>query len=152
MSSLLQPTAQWVLTLLAWLQRARESCCNIHELPLCRHIPPAVLQTYFCRFDWGLIQSDQVCRAGSWAPQCCADIEGTPLSLGCRTLDQLHQCCCCRHMAGKVLQKFLDLHRNQESILHTAFLNDGEGKGKEMRGVCVCLCVRVGRGDGDWYK
>lgn len=42
-------------------------------------------------------------------------------------------------MAGKVLQKFLDFHRNQQSILHTVYLKDGEGKGDEMRGVCVCM-------------
>ena len=31
-------------------------------------------------------------------------------------------------MAGRVLWKFLDFHRNQQSILHTAHLKEGEKK------------------------
>lgn len=48
-------------------------------------------------------------------------------------------------MAGKVLQKFLDFHRNQQSILHTAYLKDGEGKRDGMKGWCVC-----NYGGGGW--
>ena len=91
---------------------------------------PRALQTYLCRSDRGPSQSNLVCRAGSWGHECCTDISGAPLWLGCRTLHQSHQCCWYRHMAGRVLQKCLDFHRNQQSIFHTAHLKEGE---KRMR-------------------
>ena len=46
-------------------------------------------------------------------------------------------------MAGRVLQKFLDFHRNQQSILHIAHLKEGEKRREEneIRSVCVCAHV-----------